>query len=78
MISLFSPALYGLSEYEGWDLARIGKNHRELMVNLNRDGISNASVQLMFLGACNYFAELPREPNEKVYQQIAEFNKNTI
>lgn len=78
MISLFYPALYGLPEYEGWDLARIGANHRELMVNLNRDGLSNASVQLMFLGACNYFAELPREPSEKVYQQIERYNRETI
>lgn len=78
LITLFYPATYGLPEYEGWDLGRIGKNHRELMVNLNRDGISNASVQLMFLGACNYFAELPRDPSERVYQQIAEYNKNTI
>lgn len=78
MITLFYPASYGLTEYEGWDLARIGKNHRELMVNLNRDGLSNASVQLMFLGACNYFAELPRDPSEKVYEQIAMYNRNTI
>jgi len=78
MLSLFSPALYGLPDYEGWDLGRIGKNHRELMVNLNRDGISNASVQMMFLGACNYFAELPKDPSERVYEQIANYNKNTI
>jgi len=78
MISLFYPSLYGLADYDGWDMARIGKNHRELMVNLNRDGLSNASVQLLFLGACNYFAELPREPSEAVYRKIEEYNKNTI
>ena len=78
MISLFQPELYGIAEYEGWDLSRIGSNHRELKVNLNRDGISNASIQMMFLGACNYFAELPRDPSERVYQQIEKYNRETI
>lgn len=78
MISLFWPARYGIAEYNNWDLARIGHNHRELIINLNRNGISSASIDLMFLGACNYFAELPREPNERVYQQIADYNRNTI
>ena len=78
MISLFYPALYGIPEYEGWDLSRIGKNHRELMVNLNRDGLSNASVQLMFMGACNHFEELPRTPDEKTYQKIQHYNQITV
>ena len=48
------------------------------MVNLNRDGISNASVQMLFLGACNYFEELPRNPDEKTYNKIYEYNRITI
>lgn len=78
MLSLFWPYKYKIPEYEGWDLARIGYNHRELNLNLNRDGICNASIQLAFLGACNYFAELPRDPSEKVYQQIEKYNQITI
>lgn len=78
MLSLFWPARYGIKEYNYWDLARIGHNHRELSINLNRNGISSASIDLMFLGACNYFAELPRDPSEKVYQQIEKYNQITI
>lgn len=78
MISLFWPFNYHIKHYNGWDLARIGPNHRELNINLNRNGISSASIDLMFLGACNYFAELPREPSERVYEQVALYNKNTI
>lgn len=78
MISLFWPFNYHIQQYNGWDLARIGPNHRELNINLNRNGISSASIDLMFLGACNYFAELPREPSERVYEQIIQYNKNTI
>jgi hypothetical protein len=78
MMSLFWPAKHNIAEYEGWDLARLGNNHRELIINLNRDGMCNASIQLGFLGACNYFAELPRVPDARVYQQMQEYNKKTI
>lgn len=78
MLSLFWPARYGIKEYHDWDLARIGHQHRELNINLNRNGISSASIDLMFLGACNYFEELPREPSEKTYEQIQHYNQITI
>ena len=78
MLSLFWPYNYNIKDYEGWDLTRIGANHRELLLNLNRDGISKASIQVGFLGQCNYFAELPQEPNESIYQKIDMWNKQTI
>mgnify|MGYP007011967903 CR=1 FL=1 len=40
--------------------------------------ISKATIDLAFLGQCNYFTELPREPNERIYQQIEKWNKQTI
>jgi len=78
MLSLFWPYKYGVKDYEGWDLARMGMNHRELILNLNRDGISQASIQLAFLGQCNYFTELPKEPSEAIYAKIDKWNKSTI
>jgi hypothetical protein len=60
MLSLFNPTSYNLEEYENIDLRRIGRWHRELYLNLNRDGLSNVQVQLYFNGACNEFIELPR------------------
>ena len=78
MISLFWPYNYKIKTYSGWDMARLGLNHRELLINLNRNGISSASIDLMFLGACNYFEELPREPDEKTYQKIQHLNQITI
>jgi hypothetical protein len=70
MLSLFNPASYGFSEYEGVDLNRLGKFHRELFINLNRDGISNAQIQLYFNGAVNEFEEMPRatEFDETTYK----------
>jgi KaiC/GvpD/RAD55 family RecA-like ATPase len=37
MISLFNPTSFRLPEYEGLDLGKIGRWHRELYLNLNRD-----------------------------------------
>ena len=69
MISLFNPTSFRLPEYEGLDLGKIGRWHRELYLNLNRDGLSDVSVQLFFNGACNEFIEIPRKmiEDESVY-----------
>lgn len=78
MLSLFWPHQYGIEKYNGWNLGRIGLNHRELMINLNRNGISSAAIDLYFNGACNYFTELPMEPEEGIYDKISKWNKQTI
>ncbi len=72
MISLFNPTSYNLSEYEGLDLNKVGRWHRELYLNLNRNGLSNVQDQLFFNGACNEFIELPQRliDNGEVYKVI--------
>lgn len=64
LIGLFAPYRYKFKDYEGYDLSILRDNYRELSVILNRDGKSNAVVDLFFDGASNYFAELPK-PIEK-------------
>ena len=78
MLGLFWPARYGISSYEGWDLKKIGRNHREFSILLNRNGISSATIQMYFNGVCNYFTELPRVPEEKIYDKINYWNEITI
>lgn len=78
MISLFYPHRYNLKNYENIDLTRIGEQHREFAINLNRNGISNATIQLFFVGSNSYFEELPRELNEfdyERYNQLLTHNK---
>lgn len=74
MLSLFNPTSYNLSEYEGINLDRIGRWHRELYLNLNRDGLSNVQVELFFNGACNEFIELPQSmiKSGEVYRVVEE------
>lgn len=78
MISLFNPASYNIEEYNGIDLKRLGPWHRELFINLNRNGLSNASIQLYFNGAVNEFMELPREMDETTYNLIQKKVNNLI
>ena len=78
MISLFYPKRYNIEKYEDIDLTRVGENHRELMINLNRNGISNAMIQLFFLGSSSYFAEFPRAINEFDYNNYEQIIKTQI
>lgn len=70
MISLFNPARYNLDKYNNINLKQIGDNHREFVINLNRNGESNAAIQLFFLGASSYFSELPKQLGEEDYKYI--------
>jgi len=67
MVSLFYPKRYNIDKYENVDLDRFGDSHREFTINLNRNGISNASIQLLFLGSSSYFEELPKVITEFDY-----------
>jgi len=75
MLGIFSPYKYKEEQYENWDLTRLRDSHRELSILLNRSGKSNATIQLYFNGACNYFRELPHEPDERVYSYVLKNRK---
>lgn len=78
MVSLFYPKRYNINKYEGIDLDRLGDSHREFMINLNRNGVSNASIQLFFLGSSSYFTEFPRELTEFDYNKYENIIKAQI
>ena len=78
MLSLFYPYRYNIETYKGLDLTLLKDNHREFMINLNRNGISNASIQLFFLGSSSYFAELPRKMDEEDYSRVESLNNKII
>ena len=75
MIGIFSPYKYKEESYEGWDLTRLRDNHREISILMNRNGKANASIQVYFQGACNYFKELTQVPSEKVYQLAEKYRR---
>ena len=63
MIGLFAPARYKIKSHNSYDITKLNDNYRELSIILNRKGISNATVDLYFNGACNFFREL-EDPSE--------------
>jgi len=80
MIGLFAPHKFGFETYKDYDLGRLKDNHRELIIMLNRDGISSASIDLYFQGASSYFSELPRpeDMQESNYLEIEQVRNKTI
>ena len=48
MIGLFAPHRYNITKWEGFDVARLGDNFRELSIIFNRRGNGNISVPLYF------------------------------
>jgi hypothetical protein len=78
MVSLFYPKRYNIDKHEDLDLKRLGDSHREFMINLNRNGISNASIQLFFLGSSSYFSELPKVMTEFDYINYENITKSQI
>jgi hypothetical protein len=75
LLGLFYPAKYGIENYKEYNLNRIGKNYRELSIIFDRDGESAINVPLYFNGACNFFKELPKLPDEEIYQKIEYYNQ---
>lgn len=76
LIGLFAPYRYKFTDYAGYDLSILKDNYRELSVILNRDGKSNAAVDLYFDGASNYFAELPKPSDKEELLKVYEYCKN--
>lgn len=70
MLSLFDPARYNTTTYKGLDLTEMEGTHRELYINLNRHGMSSASIQLIFNGASNHFEEIDTKDLMSVYYKI--------
>jgi hypothetical protein len=77
LIGLFTPFRYSKKPiYEGYDLSILRDNYRELSVLLNRDGKSNAVVDLYFDGASNFFQELPDPTDITEIKKVYEYCKN--
>jgi hypothetical protein len=80
MVGLFAPNKFGFDTYKDYDLGRLQDNHRELIIMLNRDGVSGKNIDLYFQGASSYFSELPRPEDikESDYLAIEQSRKKTI
>ena len=76
LLTVYSPYRNRILTYpgnDGYNIARLKDNFRELTVELNRDGIM-CSSPLYFNGAVNWFSELPKpaDMTPDIYNQITE------
>ena len=76
MMGLFAPARYNITEHLGYDIRKLGDNHRELLIILNRRG-NAVATQLYFDGAVNYFRELP-EASMMTAETYDNIKKNNV
>jgi len=60
ILGLFSPARFGIKEYEGYDITELEDNFRALITLKTNFGIPNIKFPLLFKGACSYYKELPK------------------
>lgn len=58
MIGLFAPHRYGIYEYEGFNINKLGDSYRELSIIFNRRGGGAINLDLYFNGAVNHFEEI--------------------
>lgn len=70
ILALFSPARFGIDEYEGYDIEKLEDKFRALIILKSNFSISNRKLPLYFNGACSYYSELPlvKDMNYKLYE----------
>lgn len=74
MFGLFAPHRYKISDYEGYNIDKLGDNYRELSVILNRSGSGFINLDMYFHGACNHFKKLKNKLTDVDYLAIKKLN----
>lgn len=74
IMSLFSPYRHGITQFEGYDVTKLGNKYRNLEILENREGEPNINVGLNFIDSVGTFRELPRakEMTDPMYKYAFE------
>lgn len=59
-LALFEPKRYNLSDYKGYNLAKLANWYRHFFVIKNRWGSAGGHKAMQFLGECGAFEEFPK------------------
>jgi hypothetical protein len=59
IFGIFSPARFGIEEYEGYDITELDDSFRALIILKTNFGVPNRKIPLLFRGAVTYYEELP-------------------
>lgn len=60
IMTLYSPYRHGITQFEGYDITKLGNKFRSLEILENRDGEPNINLGLNFIDKVGTFRELPR------------------
>jgi hypothetical protein len=72
ILGLFSPARYGIANYYGYEINKLGDNFRAIKILKSNISAPNTRIPFYFNGACSIIKELPKanEMTETIYTQI--------
>jgi len=60
IMTLYSPYRHGITQFEGYDITKLGNKFRNLEILENRDGEPNVNIGLNFIDKVGTFRELPK------------------
>jgi len=77
VITLTNPFMFQLGTYRGYDIKKLQDRFRGLRILKSRDGSSNISLGLSYLGEAGLFRELPQADlmTSEEYQRIIKIKK---
>ena len=70
VLTLFAPYRYKITNHGGYDITKLKNHYRAMQILKSRDGEAGVQVPLFFLGAVDYFSELPKPTEVNKLNQI--------
>lgn len=70
VLTLFAPYRYKITNHGGYDITKLKNHYRAMQILKSRDGEAGVQVPLFFLGAVDYFSELPKPTEFNKLNQI--------
>lgn len=75
VFGVFSPFAYELENYAKYDITKLKNRFRSLQVIKSRNGESDFAFASQYVGEIGRFSELPLEPTDRVYFDVANIKK---
>jgi replicative DNA helicase len=72
VFGLFNPSRYNIPTFRGYDITKLKNRFINLNIMKNRDGESDKSLGMLFVGEVGHYIELPKsnEMTEEIYNQV--------
>ncbi len=82
VLALFSPRRYEIEKFRGYDITKLKDRFRSISLLKNRDGDSDKTIGLQFVGEVGYFQEVPKADDfarmPELYNQVTDLTYNPL